>query len=123
VVGVAVSVTLGGGVTVGGTTATLTVCVADPPAPVQVRANEALLVKGPLEAVPLVALPPLQFPLAAQDDALVDDHVRVVAEPEFTVDGDADSVTDGPWGIDGDCVTFAVTVCPAVPPTPLHVSV
>lgn len=123
VVGVAASVTDGCGVTVRGTTVTLTDWVADPPAPMHVNANDALLVSGPLDALPLIGLLPLQLPLAEHDVALVDDHVRVVAEPEFTLDGDTDSVTDGPCGVEGDCVTFAVTVWPAVPPVPLHVSV
>jgi hypothetical protein len=123
VAGVAVSVTVGAGVTVGGTTVTLTDWVADPPAPMQVKANEALLVSGPLDALPLIGLLPLQLPLAEHDVALLDDHVRVVADPEFRLDGDADKVTDGPCGVDGDCVTLAVTVCPAMPPEPLHVSV
>lgn len=123
VVGAAVRVTVGGGVTVCGTTVTLTDCVADPPPPVHVSANDALLVSGPLEALPLVGLLPLQLPLAEHDVASVDDHVRVVAAPEFRLEGDADNVTEGPCGFEGDCVTFAVTVCPAVPPDPLHVSV
>lgn len=123
VVGAAVRVTVGRGVTVFGTTVTLTDWVADPPPPVHVSANDALLVSGPLDAEPLVCLLPLQLPLAEQDVASVDDQVKVVAAPEFTVDGDADNVTEGPCGFEADCVTFAVTVCPAMPPEPLHVSV
>jgi hypothetical protein len=101
----------------------LTDWVADPPPPVHVSANDALLVSGPLEALPLVCLLPLQLPLAEHDVASVDDQVKVAAAPEFTVDGDTDNVTDGPCGFEGDCVTLAVTVCPAMPPEPLQVSV
>lgn len=121
--GVALSDTEGSGGAAGGTTVTLTDCVAVPPAPEHVRANAEFAVSGPVEALPEVALLPLQLPEAAQAVALVDDQVSVAAAPESTVDGTAASDTEGPTGADGGAVTFAVTVWPAVPPEPLHVSV
>jgi hypothetical protein len=121
--GVAPSVTEGSGGADGGTTVTLTDCVAVPPAPVHVRANAEFAVSGPVEALPEVALLPLQLPEAEQAVALVDDQVNVEAPPESTVDGTAASDTEGPCGADGGAVTFAVTVWPAVPPEPLQVSV
>jgi hypothetical protein len=120
VVGVAVSVTAGAA---GCVTVTLTDCVADPPAPVQVSANAEVDVSGPVEAVPDVALLPLQLPKATHDVASVDDHDSVAAEPETTDAGAALNVTDGGFGAVGGCVTLAVTVWPAVPPAPEHVSV
>ncbi len=41
----------------------------------------ALAVKAPVDCDPLVALEPDQAPEAAQEVALVDDHVRVDAAP------------------------------------------
>jgi hypothetical protein len=123
VVGVALSITDGSGGAAGGTTVTLTDCVAVPPAPEHVRANEEFAVSGPVEALPEVALLPLQLPDAEQPVASVDDQASVAALPEFTVDGVADSDTEGPFGADGGAVTLAVTVWPAVPPEPLQVSV
>ena len=94
--GVALSVTVGGGGEDGGITVTLIVCVADPPEPVQVSANAAFAVSGPVEAEPEVGLLPLQLPEAVQLVESVDDQVKVAAEPEFTVDGTAESVIEGP---------------------------
>ena len=68
-------------------------------------------------AEPLVALAPLQPPVAAQEVALVDDHVSVEAAPLATVLGLADRVTAGAaW------VTDTVTDCVALPPPPVQVS-
>jgi hypothetical protein len=75
-----------------------------------------------VEAEPEVGLLPLQLPEAAQLIESVDDQVKVDAEPEFTVDGTAESVIEGPCGVLGGWLTFAVTVCPAVPPAPAQVS-
>jgi hypothetical protein len=121
--GVAASVTVGAGAALGGRTVTSTVWVAVPPAPVQVSANDELAVSTPVFAVPEVALGPLQLPDAVHAEAFVDDQLRVTVPPELTVEGDADSETDGPVGLLGGCMTFAVTVWPAVPPAPLQVSV
>ncbi len=123
VVGDADSVMDGSEGVTGGTTVTLTDCVADPPAPVQVSAKAEFAVRGPVDALPDVDLLPLQLPEAVHAVALVDDHVSVEPLPEFTVDGAADRLTEGPCGTEGGAITFAVTVWPAVPPDPLHVSV
>lgn len=120
VVGVAVSVTDGAA---GCVTVTFTDCVADPPAPVQVNANAEFAVRAPVDALPDVALVPLQLPEAEHDVALVDDQVSVAADPDTTDDGVTASVTDGACGAVGGWVTLAVTVWPAVPPAPAHVSV
>jgi len=115
VVGVAVNVTDGAA---GCVTVTFTDCVADPPGPLQVSANAEVAVSAPVDAVPDVALLPLQLPEAVQAVALVDDQVSVAGEPETTEAGTADSVTDGA----GDGVTVATTVWPAVPPAPEQLS-
>lgn len=96
--GAAVSVTEGAA---GCVTVTFTDCVADPPAPVQVSANAELAVRAPVDAVPDVALLPLQLPEAVQDVALVDDQVSVAAEPDTTDDGATASVTVGAGGAVG----------------------
>jgi hypothetical protein len=118
--GVAVSVTEG---IVGCVTVTLTDCVADPPAPLQVSANAELEVNAPVEAVPEDALLPLQLPDATHELASVEDQVRVADAPEASVDGDTARVTVGAGGAVGGCVTLAVTVWPAVPPAPEQVNV
>ena len=120
VVGVAVNVTEGAA---GCVTVTFTDCVVSPPAPVQVNANAELAVNAPVDAVPEVALVPLQLPDAVQDVAFVDDQVSVAAEPETTADGATASVTVGASGAVGGCVTLAMTVWPAVPPAPAQVRV
>ncbi len=123
VVGDALRETVGGGGACGGTTVTLTDWVAEPPAPEQVNAKDELAVSGPVEALPEFGLSPLQLPEAAQFVALVDDQVSVAELPEFTVEGAADRLTEGPDGESGGGATPAVTVWPAVPPSPLQVSV
>lgn len=101
----------------GADTDTVVDCEAEPPAPVQVRVNLVAEVKLPVLRVPLVASEPLQPPLAAQDVALVDDHVSVDAAPFATVVGLADNVTVGAGA-------FTVTVADwdALPPAPVQVS-
>ncbi len=118
--GVAVSVTEG---MVGCVTVTLTDCVAEPPAPLQVSAKAELEVSAPVEAVPEVVLLPLQLPDATHELASVEDQVRVAAVPEASVEGATASVTVGAGGAVGGCVTLAVTVWPAVPPAPEQVNV
>ena len=120
VVGVADSVTEGAA---GCVTVTFTDCVVSPPAPVHVNAKAEVAANGPVDAVPEVALVPLQFPEAVQDVALEDDQVSVAAEPATTEDGAAASVTVGASGAVGGCETVATTVCPAVPPAPAQVRV
>lgn len=120
VVGVAVSVTEGAA---GCVTVTFTDCVVSPPAPVHVNANAEFAVKAPVDAVPDVALVPLQLPDAVHDVAFVEDQVSVAAEPATTAEGATVSVTVGASGVVGGCVTLAMTVCPAVPPAPEQVRV
>ena len=67
---------------------------------------------------PLVALAPLQLPLAVQLVAFDEFHVSVVDPPLVTVVGVAVSVTDG--AVTGETNTF--TDCMVDPPAPEHVS-
>jgi hypothetical protein len=121
--GVAVSDRVGGGVTVGGRTVTLTDCIAFPPLPEQVSANEAFDRSGPVEADPDVARDPLQFPEAAQAVAFVEDQTRVALPPELMAAGDTERTTVGGGGADGGWLTVAVTVWAAEPPAPVQVKV
>jgi len=88
-VGFAVTVTVGAGTTVTLAVATLLV----PPAPVQVNEYDPAIVRAPVLCEPLVALVPLQFPVAVQEVALVELHVSVEAPPLATEVGFAVSVT------------------------------
>ena len=74
---------------------TVTLCVAEPPVPVQTRVNFVVAVRADVLAVPLVGSDPLQPPDAAQDVALVADQVREEAAPLATVVGLAVSVMAG----------------------------
>jgi hypothetical protein len=69
--------------------------------------------------VPLVALVPVQSPVAAHDVALVVLHVSVEVLPWTIAFGLALSAKVG-GGLGG--VTFTVTDCEPEPPAPLHVS-
>jgi hypothetical protein len=89
-----------------------------PPVPVQVKEYELGIVIAPVLCVPLVALLPIQPPVAVQEVALVELHVSVDEPPLATVVGFAVSVTVGA----GTTETAAVTT-PLVPPTPLQVNV
>jgi hypothetical protein len=109
VVGAAVSAIAGGGVVPAELTATLTDWVADLPDPVQVKANDELLVSGPVLAEPAVGLMPLQLPDAVQLFALAEDHVSVAALPELTLEGATESETEG-LSVPGVCNTLATTV-------------
>lgn len=105
----------------GRVTETLTDWVTEPPAPVQVSANEEPAVNAPVDAEPDVPRLPLQLPDAEQAVAFVDDHERVADDPEKTVDGSTARLTVGAGDTAGACTTFAVTVWPAVPPGPEQV--
>jgi hypothetical protein len=83
VLGLAVKLTVGAAEV----TDTVADCVALPPAPVQVSPKVVLAVSAPVACEPLIALLPDQPPEAAQDVALVDDHVRLDALPLATVLG------------------------------------
>jgi hypothetical protein len=90
---------------------------------VQVNANAEFAVSTPVDALPDVALAPLQLPEAAQAVALVDDQVSVAADPDTTDPGATASVTVGGCGAVGGGATPALTVWPAVPPAPEQVRV
>jgi hypothetical protein len=90
-----VGLTLSEIVGTGADTEIVTDWAALPPAPVQVSMNWVAAVRLEVLCEPLVALPPLQPPEAAQEAALVDDHVRVDAAPLLTVVGLPVSVTVG----------------------------
>jgi hypothetical protein len=73
---------------------------------------------APVDALPLSAFGPDHAPDAAQEVALVEDHVRVDAVPLFTVLGVAEKLTVGPGAL-----TDTVADCTALPPAPAQVSV
>ena len=87
-------------VTVGALEETVTVadCVADPPAPVQVSSYSVLLVRVPVDIVPLVGTLPCQPPEAVQALAPADFQLRVELAPLLTVVGAAVSVTEAATG-------------------------
>jgi hypothetical protein len=68
---------------------------AEPPGPEQVSVKVVVVVSAPVDWLPLVALAPLQPPLAVQLVALVELQVSVAALPLVTLVGDAVSVTVG----------------------------
>jgi hypothetical protein len=74
---------------------TVTLCVAEPPVPVQTRVNFVVAVRAEVLAEPLVGSDPLQPPDAVHDVALVADQVREEAAPLATVVGLAVSVMAG----------------------------
>jgi hypothetical protein len=92
-------------------------CEALPPGPVQVSPKVELAVKSPVDWVPLRALSPDQLPEAAQEVALVDDHVIVALPPLTTALGPTLSVTVGI----GD-LTDTVADWTALPPGPVQLS-
>ena len=97
-------------VTVGALPETVTVadCVADPPAPVQVTSNSVLLVRVPVDMVPLVGTLPCQPPEAVQAVAPADFQLRVELAPLLTVVGVALNVTavaTGAAGVATDTAT------------------
>jgi len=97
---------------------TVTDCAADPPAPVHVRVYLVVAASAAVFCEPLVASEPLQPPEAAQEVALVEDHVNVEVAPLATVLGLAVSATVG-VGL----VTVTVADCAALPPLPVQVRV
>jgi hypothetical protein len=111
---VRVSVGIGGGVT-----ATVTLCDAVPPAPVQASMYVALSDSAAVSSVPLVALSPLQPPLAVQEVALLDDHVSVEFPPSVTEVGLAVKASVGTGG----AVTRRVTFFDIEPPLPEQIKV
>ena len=71
---------------------------------------------APVDWEPLNALPPDQAPEAAQEVALVDDHVSVELLPLATELGLVLRLTVGAGG-----VTETVADCDALPPDPVQV--
>jgi hypothetical protein len=96
VVGVALSVAVGGSLTMIVTVAGWLV----PPAPVHVRANVASSPSAPVLRVPLAAKVPLQLPEAVHDVALAEDHVSVAEPPASIVLLDASREAVGSAGTD-----------------------
>lgn len=88
--GVALSVTVGAA----GATVTVTDCVADPPDPLQVNSYSAVLVRVPVDTVPLVGMLPCHPPAALQLFASDEVQVSVELPPLITVVGAAVSVTE-----------------------------
>lgn len=98
VLGVALSVTIGATLD----TVTVADCVAEPPAPEQVSSYSVVLVRAPVDLVPLVATGPCQPPEAVQAVASADVQVRVELPPLLTVVGAAVKVTDAAGGEVGE---------------------
>jgi hypothetical protein len=111
VCGLAVIVSVGAG--------GVTVTVADwerlPPAPVQLSVKVPVVVRAPVDCVPLVALTPVHAPEAVQVSTLVDDQVSVELAPFAMVCGLAVMVTAGGAG-----VTVTVADCEVLPPAPVQ---
>ena len=82
-------------------------CVADPPAPAQVNSYSVVLVRAPVDQVPLVGTLPCQPPEAAQAVASADFQVRVELPPLPMVVGAAVIVTDGGTGVAGIAIDTA----------------
>jgi hypothetical protein len=85
-----------------------------PPTPEQVSVNVVAAVSAPVEALPLVALVPLQPADAVQELAFVLLQLSVEALPEVTEVGMAPSVTVG-FGITDTVAVAAAGVVPAAP--------
>jgi hypothetical protein len=96
-------------VTIGALLETVTVadCVADPPGPVQVSSNSVVLVRVPVDEVPLVGTLPCQPPEAMQAVAPADFQVRVELSPLLMVVGAALSVNDVAVGVAGTATDTA----------------
>jgi hypothetical protein len=80
----------------------------------------AAALSAPVDDEPLVALVPDQAPEAVQEVAFAADQLNVELAPLTTVLGLAVIVTVGALAA---AFTEIVTVCVALPPAPLHVSV
>ena len=114
--GLALKLTVGAGVAAD--TDTVTDCVADPPAPVQVAVYFVAALSAAVDCAPLGAIVPLHPPDATQEVALVEDHVNVDLPPLATVVGLAVRVTVG-----AGVVTVTVVACAALPPLPVQVNI
>jgi hypothetical protein len=89
--------------------------LADPPAPTHVIAKAVVVASAPVDWLPLVALVPVQPPLAEQDDAFVLVQLSVDVPPLATDVGVATNVTEG----GGEVPALTETVAEAVPVPPL----
>jgi len=100
-------------------TFTVTARVALPPPPEQVSVYVLAVEMELIVSLPEVALAPLHAPLAAQPEALFEDHVSCVEPPGATVVGAALSETVGA----GAPVTLTVAERVVLPPLPVQVRV
>jgi hypothetical protein len=114
VLGAALKVTTGANVP----TVTVAVCVAEPPAPVQVSSYSVVLDSAPVDAVPLVALVPCHPPDAVHEVAFAELQLRLAVPPLATVVGDAVNFTVGAPPMTATSTDFALD-----PPLPVQVSV
>ena len=80
---------------VGAPTVTVADWVAKPFGPLQASSYSVLLLRGPVDHVPLVVTCPCQPPLAVHWSALLAVQVRVELPPLLTVAGEAVRVTVG----------------------------
>jgi hypothetical protein len=96
-------------VTVGALLETVMVadCVADPPGPVQVSSYSVVLVRVPVDVVPLVGMLPCQPPEAVHAVAPPDFQVRAELSPLLTVVGAALNVNDVATGVAGTATDTA----------------
>ena len=107
------------GVGVAAVTVTVADLLVDPPAPVQLNEYVLVLVRLPVEAVPLVACAPDHAPEAVQLVAFEVLHVSVEPLPLVTEAGFAERLTVGA-GVPAVTVTVADLL--AVPPLPVQLS-
>jgi len=103
----------------GSVTVTDALALAVPPGPVQASVKVVLATRAAETSLPLVALVPVQPPLAVHVVAFVDDHVRLVDDPVVTDGGVAVNVTVGNTG----AVTVTDALADPDPPVPEHVRV
>jgi hypothetical protein len=108
----AVSVTVGCG-----NRLTRTDALAEPPGPWQFSVKSVAAANAPVEALPAVALLPVQPPEAVQDVALLEFQDNVAASPVATEAGFTVSETVGTGKI-----TVTVALWAAVPPAPAQAS-
>jgi len=99
-------------------TVTVAVCVAEPPAPVQVSSYSVVFESASLVQVPFVASVPFQPPEALQEVAFCAFQFKVVVPPVETVADDTESATVGAGEI-----TMTSADCDAEPPGPVQVNV
>lgn len=99
-------------------TVTITVCVTDvPPDPVQEPVYIVVVVRGPVETLPDVLVCEIVPPVMVQEEAFVDDQVRVAELLDATEVGEAERVRVGtePTLPDMFTVTFWIADVPPVP--------